>query len=115
MEHLLGPRQRQADEKGISFRILDRAATSSLVWAVSPWFTGHREPWDVEKPFYPVALLAAGGASGVAVVLVVMVHLAILSCLWGLARLVRVTTAKAVARDCVPVVALLRAANEPIG
>ena len=40
------------------------AVTSALVWAVSPWLTGQREPWDAEFPFYFVALLVAGAVSG---------------------------------------------------
>jgi hypothetical protein len=40
------------------------AVTSALVWACSPWFTGQREPWAAEFPFYVVALLVAGAVAG---------------------------------------------------
>jgi hypothetical protein len=41
-------------------------ATSSaaIVWALSPWLAGHREPWDAESYYYPVALVIAGAISG---------------------------------------------------
>lgn len=40
------------------------AVTSALIWAVSPWLTGQREPWDAVFPFYLVALLLAGAIAG---------------------------------------------------
>lgn len=46
----------------LSFMIA--AATSALVWAFSPWLTGHHEPWDADFPFYPVGLLIAGAVAG---------------------------------------------------
>jgi hypothetical protein len=38
--------------------------TSALVWAISPWLTGQREPWDAEFPYYLLALLVAGVIAG---------------------------------------------------
>ncbi len=32
----------------------------ALIWFLSPMLTGHREPWDANPAFYPVALFAAG-------------------------------------------------------
>ena len=40
------------------------ALTCALVWAVSPWLTGRREPWDAEPPFYFSGLVIAGAVSG---------------------------------------------------
>jgi len=37
---------------------------SALVWALSPWLTGHREPWDADGLFYVLALVVAGSLSG---------------------------------------------------
>ena len=36
----------------------------ALVWALSPWLVGRREPWDAEGHFYVVALLIAGCLAG---------------------------------------------------
>ena len=40
------------------------AVAGALVWAVSPWLTGHREPWDAGGLFYVVALVVAGSLAG---------------------------------------------------
>ena len=40
------------------------ALTCALVWVSSPWFTGRREPWDAEHPFYISGLMIAGAVSG---------------------------------------------------
>ena len=40
------------------------AVTSAIVWALSPWFVGEREPWNVGSPYYLLALAAAGAVSG---------------------------------------------------
>jgi hypothetical protein len=40
------------------------ALTSALVWAASVPFTGRREPWDAESPFYLFGLMLAGAVSG---------------------------------------------------
>ena len=32
----------------------------ALIWFLSPLLTGHREPWDANSPFYPLALVTAG-------------------------------------------------------
>lgn len=44
--------------------IIVAAVLSALVWALSVPFTGHREPWDAEGPYYLVALVVLGAASG---------------------------------------------------
>ena len=44
--------------------ILVAAGLSALVWALSVPFTGHREPWDAEGPYYLVALAVLGATSG---------------------------------------------------
>jgi hypothetical protein len=40
------------------------AVAGGLVWALSPWLTGHREPWDANGLFYIVALFVAGSLAG---------------------------------------------------
>ena len=40
------------------------AVLGALVWALSPWFTGHREPWDSESVYYLVGLAMAGALAG---------------------------------------------------
>jgi hypothetical protein len=37
---------------------------ASLVWALSPAITSHKEPWDSANHYYPLALLVAGLVSG---------------------------------------------------
>ena len=32
----------------------------ALIWVLSPFITGHREPWDAHWPYYSFALVAAG-------------------------------------------------------
>jgi hypothetical protein len=44
--------------------ILVSAAASALVWALSPWLAGHREPWDADGLFYVLALVVAGSLAG---------------------------------------------------
>jgi len=39
-------------------------ACAAIVWALSPWLAGHREPWDAESYYYPIALVAAGAIAG---------------------------------------------------
>jgi hypothetical protein len=31
-----------------------------IIWALAPWLTGAREPWDAEGPYYVIAMLGAG-------------------------------------------------------
>jgi hypothetical protein len=45
--------------------LLTSMTTSALVWAFSPVLTGHREPWDADRYYYPVALLISGASAGV--------------------------------------------------
>lgn len=52
------------------------AAASALVWALSPWLTGHAEPWDAEGLYYWVALVVAGAAAGLIVPRPVWAHYA---------------------------------------
>ncbi len=40
------------------------AAASALIWALSPLFTGHPEPWDADSPYYVAALAGTGLISG---------------------------------------------------
>ena len=40
------------------------AIAAGLVWAVSPWISGYREPWDAGGYFYILALLLAGAIAG---------------------------------------------------
>jgi hypothetical protein len=40
------------------------ASIGAAVWALSPWATGHNEPWDAESLYYVAALLAGGLISG---------------------------------------------------
>lgn len=40
------------------------AILASLVWALSPLLTGHKEPWDSSSHYYPLALLISGLAAG---------------------------------------------------
>jgi len=44
--------------------LLIAAAASALVWAFSPWLSGHSEPWDAEGPYYVGALVVAGTVAG---------------------------------------------------
>jgi hypothetical protein len=34
------------------------------IWLLSPWITGHSEPWDAEGGYYAGALLATGALGG---------------------------------------------------
>lgn len=44
--------------------MLVAAVASALVWALSPWLVGHREPWDADGLYYVAALLVAGAFAG---------------------------------------------------
>jgi len=44
--------------------MLVSVVASALVWALSPWLVGHREPWDADGLFYVAALLVAGALAG---------------------------------------------------
>jgi len=43
------------------------AMVSAAIWAISPWATGHKEPWDAESLFYVASLMAGGFVSGLLV------------------------------------------------
>jgi hypothetical protein len=43
---------------------LAATACAAIVWALSPWLAGHREPWDAESYYYPLALVVAGAIAG---------------------------------------------------
>jgi hypothetical protein len=47
--------------------VLVAVVASGLVWAFSPWLSGHTEPWDAESYYYLVALFATGLISGLLV------------------------------------------------
>ena len=36
----------------------------AAIWLLSPWITGHSEPWDAEGGYYAGALLATGALGG---------------------------------------------------
>jgi hypothetical protein len=40
------------------------AAVGAAVWALSPWLTGYREPWDAAGIYYVVALFVGGFVAG---------------------------------------------------
>jgi hypothetical protein len=40
------------------------ALAGAAIWAISPWASGHKEPWDAEGLFYVAALLVGGVISG---------------------------------------------------
>ncbi len=44
--------------------VLVSAVSGALVWALSPWLTGHQEPWDADGLFYVGALVVAGLVAG---------------------------------------------------
>ena len=44
--------------------LLIAAGVGGLVWALSPWLSGHHEPWDAEGFYYAAALAVAGAVSG---------------------------------------------------
>lgn len=44
--------------------LLVAAAAGALIWAISPWLTGQREPWDAAGFYYVGALLIAGVGAG---------------------------------------------------
>lgn len=44
--------------------LLVSAAAAALVWGLSPWITGHWEPWDADGIYYLAALLVAGAVAG---------------------------------------------------
>jgi hypothetical protein len=50
-----------------SLVILIAGLISSAIWALSPSFTGHREPWDADSYYYVAALLSGGLISGLTV------------------------------------------------
>jgi len=37
----------------------------AAIWALSPYATGHREPWDADGFYYIISLVASGVASGI--------------------------------------------------
>lgn len=44
--------------------LLIAAIAGALVWVLSPWLTGQREPWDAAGIYYPSALLVTGVVAG---------------------------------------------------
>ena len=43
--------------------LLIACASGFVIWALSPWLTGHLEPWDAPGGYYFFALLLAGAMS----------------------------------------------------
>lgn len=50
--------------KAASLAFLASAVACALVWVLSPWLTGHREPWDAPALYYFGALALAGFIAG---------------------------------------------------
>jgi hypothetical protein len=48
----------------VTLTILVAAVLSALVWALSPAFTAHAEPWDASGWYYLSALAIVGAISG---------------------------------------------------
>lgn len=44
--------------------LLISVLAGASIWALSPWATGHAEPWDASGVYYGAALLLAGLVSG---------------------------------------------------
>jgi hypothetical protein len=44
---------------------LAAALTGGLIWALSGWLTGHKEPWDATSNYYVGALLIGGCTSAI--------------------------------------------------
>ena len=44
--------------------LLTAAVIGASIWAISPWASGSKEPWDAESLFYVAALLLGGLLSG---------------------------------------------------
>lgn len=40
------------------------AIASALIWVLSPFLVGHREPWDADGYFYVLALIVSGLIAG---------------------------------------------------
>ncbi|WP_245962076.1 hypothetical protein [Stutzerimonas urumqiensis] len=58
-------RQRQANMNRSPIRpFLIATVATFAVWALSPWLTGHVEPWDADGWYYAVALVLSGVLSG---------------------------------------------------
>lgn len=51
-----------ARRAGLAFLVA--VAASAAIWALSPLIAGRAEPWDVEGPYYLIALFLAGLISG---------------------------------------------------
>jgi hypothetical protein len=43
------------------------AIASATIWAISPWATGSKEPWDAESLFYVASLVLGGFVSGLVI------------------------------------------------
>lgn len=53
------------NNKRVWITVLVSAAVGAVIWALSPWVTGHREPWDAAGIYYVVALFVGGLVAGV--------------------------------------------------
>lgn len=55
--------------------------TGFTVWALSPWLTGYKEPWDAPGVYYYAALLLAGMLSGLVIAKPLWAHYT--GCIFG--------------------------------
>ena len=46
--------------KYVAGNVLLAALAGGVIWALSPFITGHREPWDSDSPYYLASLLFVG-------------------------------------------------------
>ena len=49
------------------FAILIAGVVGAAVWVLSPWATGHAEPWDAQGYYYQAALVFGGILSGLVI------------------------------------------------
>lgn len=50
-----------------AFAFLIAAFAGAAIWALSPWLTGHAEPWDAGGVYYTAALIGTGLLTGLIV------------------------------------------------
>lgn len=51
-------------KKTSALAFLVSASAGALIWALSPWLTGHAEPWDADGLFYLGSLMVTGLGAG---------------------------------------------------
>jgi hypothetical protein len=52
------------NERGWWWALSVSSVASAVLWALSPWLVGHREPWDADGHFYVLGLVVAGSLAG---------------------------------------------------